>query len=105
MENYTTKSAYLYCLDLCTNPDAANEIEQSFPRCATNLAEFLDRYTQWISGENRPIPEDTCNDGCLSVSSQTSSTLLSSRSKLLATQAKYFILSGYVKNLHYLFFF
>ena len=47
-------------------PDAANEMKQSFDRCATNFAEFQERYTQWISGRNRPMPED--NDGCSSVS-------------------------------------
>ena len=76
------KSAHLYCLNLCTKPDAANEMEQRFDRCATNFAEIQDRYAQWISGRNRPMPEE--NDGCPSVScasSRKSSTLMSSRSK------------------------
>ena len=73
-------------------PGAANELEQSFDRCAMNFAKFKDRYTQWISGRNRPMPED--NDGCLSVSrvsSRTSSTIMTSRSKLRAAQAKLLI--------------
>ena len=61
------KSAHLLCLDLCAEPGAANELDQRFERCATNFAEFQDRYTQWISGRNRPMPED--NYGCSSDSS------------------------------------
>ena len=81
------KSEHLLCLDLCAEPGAANELEQSFDRYATTFAQFQD--TQWISGQNRPMLED--NDGCLSVShvsSRTSSTIMTSRSKLQAAQAK-----------------
>ena len=81
------KSEHLLCLDLCAEPGVANELEQSFDRYATNFAKFQD--TQWISGQNRPMLED--NDGCLSVShvsSRTSSTIMTSRSKLRAAQAK-----------------
>ena len=91
------KSAHL---DLCAEPGAANELEQSFDRCAMNFAEFKDRYTQWISGRNRPMPED--NDGCLSVSnvsSRTSSTIMTSRSKLRAAQAKRLIAEHKLRRL------
>ncbi|MCG8069349.1 MAG: DUF1759 domain-containing protein, partial [Candidatus Thiodiazotropha taylori] len=83
------KSAHLHSLDLCTEPNSARELEQNFERCHTNFVEFQDRYSQWMAGRNRPIPED--NDGCSDVSrvsSRTTSTLMSSKSKLRTAQAK-----------------
>ena len=73
------KSIHSQCLDLCTEPDAANDLEQSYERHQTNFVEFQDRYYQWMSGRNRPIPEDDDGRSDVSrISSQTSSILVSS---------------------------
>ena len=77
------KSIHLKCLDLCMEPNAANDLEQSYERHQTNFVEFQDRYYQWMSGRNRPIPEDDDGRSDVScISSQTSSTLVSSKFKL-----------------------
>ena len=42
------RSAYLQCLDLCTDSDAANNLEQNFDSCQKTFVEFQERY--WIIG-------------------------------------------------------
>ena len=94
------KSEHLICLDLCTEPETINGLKQGFDRSETNFVEFHDRYSQWMSGRNSPIPED--NDGCSDVShvsSRTSSTLVSSKSKLRNAQAKRLLAEHKLKQL------
>ena len=94
------KSEHLICLDLCTEPETINGLKQGFDRSETNFVEFQDRYSQWMSGRNSPIPED--NDGCSDVShvsSRTSSTLVSSKSKLRNAQAKRLLAEHKLKQL------
>ena len=38
--------AHLQCLDLCTESDAANNLEQNFDSCQKNFVEFQERYSQ-----------------------------------------------------------
>ena len=79
------KSAHLQCFDLCTEPGAQNELQQSFEKHQTNFVEFQERHSQWMTGRNRPTPED---DECSDVSGITSASLASSRSKLRTARAK-----------------
>ena len=53
------KSAHLQCLDLCTEPDAQNELQHSFEKHQTNFVEFQEKHSQWMTGRNRPTPEET----------------------------------------------
>ena len=39
------KSAHLQCLDLCVEPDAQNDLQQSFEDHQTNFVEFQERGT------------------------------------------------------------
>ena len=52
------KSAHLKCLDLCTEHDTQNELQQSFEKYQTNFVEFQGRHSQWMTGRNRPTPGD-----------------------------------------------
>ena len=88
------KSINLQCLDLCTEPDAVNDLEQSYERHQTNFVEFQDRYYQWTSGRNRPIPED--DDGRSDVSRIS---LVSSKLKLRNAKAKRLLAEHKLKRL------
>ena len=57
------KCAHLQCLDLCTEPEIQNELQQSFEKRHRNFVEFQERHSQWMTGRNRPTPEDDeCSD-------------------------------------------
>ena len=79
------KSAHLQCLDLCTEPDTQNELQNSFENHQTNFVEFQGGHSKWMTGRNRPTPED---DECSDVSGIISASLASSRSKLRTARAK-----------------
>ena len=52
------KSAHLQCPDICADTDTANTLIDHFGCCQKNLVEFEDRYAQWLTGCERPKPED-----------------------------------------------
>ena len=74
------KSVHLQCLDLCTESDITNKLEQNFDSCQKNFVEFQDRYSEWIAERKRLTPED--NDGCSDVSRVSSRASVSSQSRL-----------------------
>ena len=90
------KSAHLQCLDLCAEPDTQNDLQQSFEDHHTNFVEFQERHSQWMTGRNRPTPED---DECSDVSGVTSASLASSRSKLRTARAKRIIAENKLRRL------
>ena len=80
------RSAHLQRLDLCTESDAVNNLEQNFDSCQKNFAEFQERYSQWIKKGERPISEE--NDGSSHSSRTTSCASVSSQSRLRSAKAK-----------------
>lgn len=91
------RSVQLQCLDLCTESEAANNLEQNFESCQKNFVEFQDRYSQWISERERPTPED--NDVCSDVSRISSCTSALSQSRLRSAKAKRLIAEHKLKKL------
>ena len=91
------KSVHLQCLDLCTESDATNKLEQNFDSCQKNFVEFQDRYSEWIAQRKRPTPED--NDGCSDVSRVSSRASVSSQSRLRSAKAKRLIAEHKLKRL------
>ena len=91
------RSAHLQCLDLCTESDAANNLEQNFDSCQKNFAEFQDRFSQWITEGERPTPDD--NDGSSHVSRTTSCASVSSQNRLRTATAKRLVAELKLKQL------
>ena len=83
------KSAHLQCLDICADTDTANTLIDHFGSCQKNLVEFEDRYAQWLSGCERPKPEDDSRTmSCGSVSSSSQVKLQNAKARRLIAELK-----------------
>ena len=88
------KSAHLQCLDICADTDTANTLIDHFGSCQKNLVEFEDRYAQWLTGYERPKPEDDSGShvsrtmSCASVSSSSQVNLQNAKARRLIAELK-----------------
>ena len=88
------KSAHLQRLDTCADTDTANTLIDHFGSCQKNLVEFEDRYAQWLTGCERPTPEDDSGShvsrtmSCASVSSSSQVKLQKDKARRLIAELK-----------------
>ncbi|KAH3749358.1 hypothetical protein DPMN_183855 [Dreissena polymorpha] len=90
------KNAHLQCLDLCTVPDVAENLELTYEYCLQNFVEFRERFSQWTAtGEKTPEEDDAC-----SVASRISSASSGSAIKeLWKAKAKRLVLEHKLKKM------
>ncbi|KAH3781027.1 hypothetical protein DPMN_158852 [Dreissena polymorpha] len=55
------KNTYFQCLELCSVPDVANNLELTYEHCLQNCVEFRERLSQWTAtDEETPEEDDAC---------------------------------------------
>ena len=93
------KSAHLQCLEVCSQAENVDNLEENYESNMKNFMEFKERFSQWIAdSEKIPQMERTPDKSCTgSIASSRTST--SSRAKLCSAKAKRLVAEMKLKNL------
>lgn len=89
---FTTR--HLDCLDVCSELDVVQSLEQQYDSCKNNYEEFQERFVQWKAGIHKSDA-----DGGSVVSSVSTRTSNSARSKLSYAKEKRLLAEHKIKSL------
>ncbi|KAH3721694.1 hypothetical protein DPMN_064642 [Dreissena polymorpha] len=90
------KNAHLQCLDLCSVPDVAENLELTYEYCLQNFVEFRERFSQWTATDEKTPEED---DACSVASRISSASSGSAISELRKAKAKRLVLEHKLKKM------
>ncbi|KAH3715405.1 serine/arginine repetitive matrix protein 2-like [Dreissena polymorpha] len=90
------KNAHLQCLDLCSVPDVAENLELTYEYCLQNFVEFRERFSQWTAIDKKTPEED---DACSVASRISSASSGSAISELRNAKAKRLVLEHKLKKM------